>query len=83
MLFSESPSRIILSFPAAAHAGLAEMAERAECSFALIGRVGGDRLRIRLAGSESVSLVVGELENVWRTSLATRLEAEVMAAGRE
>jgi phosphoribosylformylglycinamidine synthase len=83
ILFSESPSRIILSFRAAAHAAIAELADRAQCSFALIGQVGGDSLSIKLAGAEAISLPVGELENVWRTSLAKKLEAEVMAAGRE
>jgi phosphoribosylformylglycinamidine synthase len=82
-LFSESPSRIIISFPENSLAQLQAIAERARCSFNVIGKVGGSRLRIRLGNDEVVSNEIGELENVWRSSLSRRLEAEVMAAGKE
>jgi phosphoribosylformylglycinamidine synthase len=82
-LFSESPSRIIISFPQSSHAQVQAIAERANCPFNVIGKVGGSRLRIRLGDDEVVSIEVGELENVWRSSLSRRLEAEVMAAGKE
>jgi len=47
----------------------------------ILGLVSGDRLRIRLGEAEVLSLEVDELEKVWRTSLAVKLEAKVMAAG--
>jgi phosphoribosylformylglycinamidine synthase II len=83
MLFSESPSRIILSFPASSRAAVETLAARANCPLAILGNVGGDRLRIKVGEEEAVSVAVSELENVWRGSLAKKLGAEVMAAGKE
>jgi phosphoribosylformylglycinamidine synthase len=79
-LFSESPSRIIVSFPASARATMESLAEREQCPFAVIGQVGGDRLRIARDEEEAISIAVSELENAWRTSLAKNLEAEATAA---
>jgi phosphoribosylformylglycinamidine synthase len=82
-LFSESPSRILISFPAASRSALESIAERKNCPLTLLGEVGGNRLQIIVGSDTCVSAGVGELENVWRGSLAKKLEAEVMAAGRE
>jgi phosphoribosylformylglycinamidine synthase subunit PurL len=82
-LFSETPSRIIVSFPASSRAALENIAARERCPFTLIGEVGGNNLRIKLDDKEAVLLAVSEMETVWRTSLSRRLEAEVMAASRE
>jgi phosphoribosylformylglycinamidine synthase II len=83
ILFSESPSRIILSFPASSRAAVENIAEREKCPFTIIGRVGGNSLRINLDEEQVICAEISELENVWRSSLSKRLEAEVMAAGRE
>jgi phosphoribosylformylglycinamidine synthase len=83
MLFSESPSRIILSFPASSRAAVENIAEREKCPFAVIGQVGGNILRINLAEEQVICAEISEIENVWRSSLSKKLEAEVMAAGRE
>jgi len=83
ILFSESPSRIILSFPASSRAAVENLAEREKCPFAVIGRVGGTSLRINLDEEQIICAEISELENVWRSSLSKKLEAEVMAAGRE
>jgi phosphoribosylformylglycinamidine synthase II len=83
ILFSESPSRIILSFPASSRAAVENIAEREKCPFTVIGRVGGNSLRISLDEEQIISAEISELENVWRSSLSKKLEAEVMAAGRE
>ena len=82
-LFSESPSRIIVSFPEANRAQLQEIADRLNCPFNVIGTVGGTRLRIHHGQREAVSIEVHQLEQAWRSSLSKRLEAEVMAAGME
>jgi phosphoribosylformylglycinamidine synthase II len=82
-LFSETPSRIIVSFPASSRAALENIAARERCPFTLIGEVGGNNLRIKLDDKEAVLLAVSEMETVWRSSLSRKLEAEVMAAGRE
>src|SRR6185295_125649 len=44
LLFSESPSRIIISFDAADADTVYEIAERNNAPFAILGRVGGHRL---------------------------------------
>ncbi|HKO61690.1 MAG TPA: phosphoribosylformylglycinamidine synthase subunit PurL [Pyrinomonadaceae bacterium] len=82
-LFSESPSRIIISFPEANRKQVQELAERLSCPFKVIGKVGGARLRISHGKIEAVSIEVQQLEQAWRSSLSKRLEAEVMAAGME
>jgi phosphoribosylformylglycinamidine synthase len=83
VLFSESPSRIVLSFPESSLAAVEEFASRAGCPFAVIGKVGDASLRIRFGSVEAISAKVSELESAWRGSLARKLEAEVMAAGME
>jgi phosphoribosylformylglycinamidine synthase II len=79
-LFSESPSRIILSFPTSSLALVEDLAARANCPIAILGHVGGSQLRIKLGGEELISTDVDQLEAVWRGSLAEKLEAKVMAA---
>ena len=80
LLFSETPSRIIVSFPAASLAAVQTLAGRENCPITILGRVGGNQLRIKLGGEEDISVDASELENVWRTSLSKKLEAKVMAA---
>ena len=82
-LFSESPSRIIISFPASSRDAIESIAERKNCPLTIIGHVGGNSLRISVGQEEAISADVRELETVWRSSLSKKLEAEVMAAGRE
>src|SRR6266498_840330 len=82
-LFSESPSRIIVSFPATSRTALEDIAARENCPLTLIGQVGGHDLQIKLDDEDAISIAIAEVENVWRNSLSRKLEAEVMAAGRE
>ena len=82
-LFSESPSRIIISFPAEARNAVENIATQKNCPLTLIGNVGGRTLHIAVGAAEAISADVQDLENVWRGSLAKKLEAEVMAAGME
>jgi phosphoribosylformylglycinamidine synthase subunit PurL len=83
LLFGESPSRIIVSFAKSAAAELAELAKRHGSPFEIIGRVGGDELRIKINEVESVDVKVKELEEAWRNAIPRRLEAQAAAAGRE
>ena len=82
-LFSESPSRIIVSFPSSSRNAIESIAKQKNCPLTLIGHVGGNRLRIAVRGEEAISADVRELEESWRSSLSKKLETEVMAAGRE
>jgi phosphoribosylformylglycinamidine synthase len=83
LLFSESPSRIVISFAETARRSIEEIARLKDCPFAILGRVGGDRLRINAMGLTVIDSAVQPLEHAWRTSLSKKLQAEAMAAGRE
>ena len=82
-LFSESPSRIILSFDEAALGQIEEIAARANCPLTMLGRTGGNQLSIKVDDEEVINISVTELEAAWRTSLATKLRADVLVAGAE
>ncbi len=79
LLFSESPSRIVISFNSSDAAAVQELAERNNAPFAILGRVGGTELVINVDGEEAVRAEVAELESAWRDALATRLQAEVVS----
>ncbi len=49
----------------------------------ILGNVGSDRLRIESDGQEVIQLDVSEMEKTWRSSLAAKLQTEVLAAGAE
>jgi phosphoribosylformylglycinamidine synthase len=77
-LFSESPSRIIISFNPFDAGALQEIAELNQAPFAILGRVGGNELVIAVDGEDTVRADVAELESAWRDALATKLQAEVV-----
>jgi phosphoribosylformylglycinamidine synthase subunit PurL len=82
-LFSETPSRIIVSFDQASLGDIEEIMAAASCPMTLLGNVGSDRLRIESDGDEVIQVDVAEMEAAWRSSLKDRLQAEAMAAGAE
>jgi phosphoribosylformylglycinamidine synthase len=82
-LFGESPSRIVVSLTESAVTRVSEIASEFNCPFALLGRVGGNRLNIKIDEREEIAAGVEELESIWRTSLSRRLGAEVLAAAAE
>jgi phosphoribosylformylglycinamidine synthase len=82
-LFSETPSRIIISFATSARAEIENIAQRENCPLTMIGEVAGNTLQIAVGDETVVATQVAELESAWRHSLPKKLEAEVMAAGRE
>ncbi|HEX5704140.1 MAG TPA: phosphoribosylformylglycinamidine synthase subunit PurL [Pyrinomonadaceae bacterium] len=83
LMFSESPSRIIISFNESARSEIEAIAKDAGSPLTILGTVGGDRLRIKVGEQEDVNSRVAELEAVWRSSLKLKLQAEAMAAGAE
>jgi phosphoribosylformylglycinamidine synthase len=82
-LFSESASRIIVSFDEAALGQMEEIAARANCQLTLLGRTNLSQLRIETDGEEVVNLHIAELESAWRTSLVRKMQSEVMVAAAE
>ena len=83
LLFSESPSRIIISFNESARSEIEAIAKDAGSSLTILGTVGGDRLRIKVGDDDVVNSRVAEMEALWRSSLKLKLQAEAMAAGAE
>ena len=80
LLFSETPSRIVISFDPADAAAVQQIAENNQAPFAIIGRVGGHQLRIHAGDEEVVAATVAELEAAWRSGLADKLHPEALAA---
>jgi phosphoribosylformylglycinamidine synthase len=79
-LFSESPSRIIISFDPADTAAVQEFAERNQAPFAILGSVTGNELVITVEGAEAVRAEVADLESAWHDALASKLQAELVSA---
>jgi phosphoribosylformylglycinamidine synthase len=73
-LFSESPSRIIVSFDETLLGQIKEIAERAGSPFSLLGRVGGESLRIEASGEGLIDIRTDELERAWRSSLGAQMQ---------
>ena len=82
-LFSESPSRIIISFDQAVLGDIEEILAAASCPMTLLGNVGSDRLRIESDGEEVIQLDIAELETAWRASLKDKMQMEAIAAAAE
>ena len=82
-LFSESPSRIVVTVDPSNLVELEQIAGKNTAPIAVIGRVSGTTLSFRVNGEELIALEVSELETAWRTALSRKLEAEAMAAGME
>ncbi|HXH70063.1 MAG TPA: phosphoribosylformylglycinamidine synthase subunit PurL [Pyrinomonadaceae bacterium] len=73
LLFSETPSRIVISFTPEKLENVRAIAEENNCAFEVIGRVKGADFKIEINGSEIISASVSELENAWQHSLEKML----------
>jgi phosphoribosylformylglycinamidine synthase len=82
-LFGETPSRVLVSFEEAQRTRLERIAAQAGAPLKVIGRVGGARLHVKAGGRDCVSQEVSELEALWRGSLGSRLQVEVIATAAE
>lgn len=72
VLFAETPSRVVISFAAEDLDRVREIA--GEVPFAMVGTVGDDVLKIAVDGVEKIAAPVNELEAIWESSLAGKLE---------
>lgn len=71
VLFGETPSRIVISFAPENLDRVKEIV--ADVPFAVLGNVGDDFLKIAVDGNEAISAAVSDLEGVWESSLADKL----------
>jgi phosphoribosylformylglycinamidine synthase len=72
VLFSESPSRIVISFAPENLEKVKDIVK--DCPFQVIGKFGGEEFTIKINGAEVIRAPVTELENSWKNSLEKRLE---------
>jgi phosphoribosylformylglycinamidine synthase len=79
LLFSESPSRIIVSFDPSNASAVREIAERNNVPFVILGSVMGTRLTIKVNDKDAIDAQVSELEAAWRSALSDKLQAELVA----
>jgi phosphoribosylformylglycinamidine synthase len=79
LLFSETPSRIIVTFDPADEAAVKLIAENNHAPFVVLGSVGGHQLQIIAGGEKVVEAGVAQLESTWREGLENRLHADALA----
>ncbi len=80
LLFGESAGRALVTLEPGNEAAARACAEHAGVPFAVIGRVGGERLRVSVGGHNVVEEPVSALRDLWSTAFARALEsaAEVL-----
>ena len=83
LLFSESPSRIVISFDSAQREAISAIARQQNVPLTILGNAGGNNLRIRVNNESAIDQPVTDLEDAWRNSLPQKLEAQAIAAGME
>ena len=83
LLFSETPSRIVLSAELHNTDNIFEITRAHNISALVIGRTGGDRLVINVNGETIVNRRVAEVESAWRGVLPQMLEVTSLIAAEE
>ena len=73
-LFGESPSRIIVSVSPVRRAELLALARSAGVLATAIGRTGGDRLTVSVAGDVVADVALKTAEHAWATGLTRHLD---------
>jgi phosphoribosylformylglycinamidine synthase subunit PurL len=77
LLFSESPSRIVISFDPSDAGAVQDIAKRNDAPFTILGRVGGTRLSVAVNDAEAIASDVSDLETAWRTSLSQKVYPQI------
>jgi len=72
-LFSESPSRILVTFSPDKLEEVENLAKATDCPFEVIGKVTGEDLRVKVNGEETVEAKIANLQDVWKNSLEINL----------
>ena len=68
-LFGESASRAVVSVRPEDRATLMQMAADGGVPAEVIGRTGGSRLTIQVAGRPAIDCAVGEAEQIWSSAI--------------
>lgn len=69
LMFGETQSRILVSFPEAHREAVEEMAQNAGIEFSTIGTVGGGDLCVNIKGKEYIKTGVQILKQIWEDAL--------------
>ena len=77
-LFGESPSRVVVSVTRTRQAELLARARDLGVPAAVIGRTGGDRVTVAVAGDAVADVAQETAEHAWATGLARHFEAAVV-----
>jgi phosphoribosylformylglycinamidine synthase len=83
LLFSESPSRIIVSAAESNVEQILEAARERNIAAAVIGWTGGERFVIKVNGETVINRSVAEVEQAWRSVLPSALEIASLVAAEE
>lgn len=75
-LFGESQSRVVISSDETGAVEIEAIAQKHNVPFAIIGKTGGDRLKISVNNKNIIDSNVSELKNTWQYALEKSLRAE-------
>jgi len=71
LLFGETPSRIVISFAPEKLESVEGLT--GDCPFEVIGKVGGNAIKLSIDGENSLSAKTSDLQSAWKTALEARL----------
>jgi phosphoribosylformylglycinamidine synthase len=83
LLFSESPSRIIVSAAGDALDRVLEIASECGVPASVIGRTGGENFVVKVNGETIINRSVSEIESAWRSVLPQALEVASLLSAEE
>jgi phosphoribosylformylglycinamidine synthase len=80
LLFGETTGRAVITFSVEEESAVRSSAEAARIPFSVIGRVGGESLRVEVGGRVLVDEPLAALRELWTTAFARAIEsaAEVL-----
>ena len=83
LLFSETPSRIVLSAADSNVSHILQVARQHDVTASVIGRTSRERLMINVNGERAIDHPVAEVESAWRAPLPRLLEIPSLVAAEE
>jgi phosphoribosylformylglycinamidine synthase len=75
LLFGETTGRAVLSFPPENEARIRSVAAELDVPFAVVGAVGGARLRISVGDRQLIDEDVAALRDLWKTAFERAIES--------
>lgn len=72
-LFGESASRIVVSVSADKLAAVLAAAKEAGVTATVIGKTGGDRIRLSVGGAAAVDSAIVDAEQAWATAISIKM----------